>query len=1836
MKVIFYFSDDSSYESDIIRQGFTCQEILFNRLQAADGSVSFSIPFSTLFCNKMVADINNDVTAVVYDDNDNAYASGFVKKEVGYEQRARNEPIRITVVSKSYMLDKTLNESYAIENQTAAQIVTWLLTQAGVADIGTLTGMTATVPLFVFNAGENVKDVLKEFCFEYSKTFYFDKAGVFQVADLFVSNFSSTQTFNRTNIRSKVNVTVKEAEANCIRGAWTPLELVSNTLVFEDKQGATAQRECTIPIAANSWFGGIEDNFLKCDSTFGEVKYVKTITQNNIQADTGITKTLDLLERTSLDQLHFTAKNTTSAEKNITKMQVYADAYIAKENRIDVTTYGNKEKEFSLKYIQTQTVAQNFIKNLADYYNSTSFTVAFSSGVVCEIGDLITVDADGIGTFYCRIIQRTRNIITDTIDYVCENIGDYTPAAIVSTVQEPLAVNIAGGQRGLDGAPGADGKNAITMTSATTPSGEYNGQIGFWQGQPYMWNGSSWVKQIGDLPTDAVLHYSFDEVPDYPDGTAIERYNKDFTTNDWLTLYANVSVTNGVLKAQADSVSRSVLIRKSTYTASNFSNKILKARIKVHSVSTDDAIFRVVGDYVFASKTFTSADFDKWIDLTLWIGTCTSVCYIGIYFGSGSTDNYFELETLYIGDGSYSTPIIDNANGQNNATNNGGIAVQGVSGKGVRFLGNGYITGAFPWKPHDKKVFTVSCWVKNWDKVNTTYLDIINDWFTTASSNVLLEFASVSSGTTIYFYIPSDNGIRRYRVTASVINFNNFDTSLMHVVGIFNGENTALYINGENIPLTFDTEVELSDTIKARQNFQFGRIYDGSSAVYNKADAFDDFQIFDRALSDTEVQALYQNKANTPKYYDLSDYIVEGIDDDGIISPSEKEILYQKWIDIYAVLNGTTITASSSANGEYSKMIARATTAGVSFVIQGGEGLAYVNATEALRAGLWTTANLQNMSVQTNVSAGAIDTLFNNYRNAYEALSTAIDVQNKATASALSIVQSNSYHQVPTNAGGSPISLVGTDNTIYLLEGESKLECVSSSTTLTAGKWKITGIAYTGCTATNPQNPSAYTPTNDKGAFIDVLSGMTDESAKRTFTISFFANNASSADTLTIVQSFAKAKAGADGSTYKLIASAMCVKVLSNVEFTAQKITGSNVTTFTEGYLFSKEGSGSWSQGVQIGGGIGIQITQNTIIRLCKSNNVNDYVDEVTVNIFRDGIDGQDGANGINGTNGTNTWYSSAAATDLTTSIALNTITSVEDHSVTAGDLIIANNLLFFVSAVGTTSATVVYKGNIEGDKGDYSKRIPLYCVGNSATVPSAPLSRITSTTAATTAIWTQGKYNTYSVGKYYYTCTQIEMYDSSDNYLGCSWSTVARDTEYESASIAKLQSSGQYIGKKSAAFTAYTASSNWDWFLATVNFSQQNVSIVAGNIYVWNGTTWSIDSNTSHLAGALNDMVGLIDTYVTDATSVGAYARLFARTLAVQQAFIDELMANEITVNNLIKSSNYTQATASNDGSGFQLGSDGIANVNILKVNGMEIKGSASKRNLIVGKETLSNVSTGTDNVAIGFHAGQGLSADSLQNIAIGPYAIASSNHDSKSQGNIAIGSHAGEALNGGKGNIFLGSGAGGNIAAGNWNVELGNIFQEAPTSLSDCVGIGYSNYDDFMANRLTSHSVFFGSDLSFLKNNTSHTGRYINLNEVVKFFNGNLYVKPTQSLGTIPENTMNKVISAISETSNQAANHLELDGGCTIQWGFQTIEGTIRAGDDFNVIVDLSSLYKSYYDTYYNAFATMEGSTTGLELAITNKTKNGFYVHAYNRNSSTSITNVRINWFAIGNVLK
>ena len=76
------------------------------------------------------------------------------------------------------------------------------------------------------------------------------------------------------------------------------------------------------------------------------------------------------------------------------------------------------------------------------------------------------------------------------------------------------------------------------------------------------------------------------------------------------------------------------------------------------------------------------------------------------------------------------------------------------------------------------------------------------------------------------------------------------------------------------------------------------------------------------------------------------------------------------------------------------------------------------------------------------------------------------------------------------------------------------------------------------------------------------------------------------------------------------------------------------------------------------------------------------------------------GSNGSNGTNGLDVFYSSATATSSTTSITTTTLTIPTGHSVNIGDLIIANSLLFYVSAINGTTATVEYKASLKGADG--------------------------------------------------------------------------------------------------------------------------------------------------------------------------------------------------------------------------------------------------------------------------------------------------------------------------------------------------------------------------------------------------------------------------------------------------------------------------------------------------------------------------------------------------------
>lgn len=78
----------------------------------------------------------------------------------------------------------------------------------------------------------------------------------------------------------------------------------------------------------------------------------------------------------------------------------------------------------------------------------------------------------------------------------------------------------------------SDGKNAVAMTSPTTPPGSYTGQIGMYAGHLYQWNGSEWILQDTATKSD-VAEYT----PRYLG--MFESYPTDAHAGDWCVLSGN-------------------------------------------------------------------------------------------------------------------------------------------------------------------------------------------------------------------------------------------------------------------------------------------------------------------------------------------------------------------------------------------------------------------------------------------------------------------------------------------------------------------------------------------------------------------------------------------------------------------------------------------------------------------------------------------------------------------------------------------------------------------------------------------------------------------------------------------------------------------------------------------------------------------------------------------------------------------------------------------------------------------------------------------------------------------------------------------------------------------------------------------------------------------------------------------------------------------------------------------------------------------------------------------------------------------------------------------------
>ena len=120
------------------------------------------------------------------------------------------------------------------------------------------------------------------------------------------------------------------------------------------------------------------------------------------------------------------------------------------------------------------------------------------------------------------------------------------------------------------------------------------------------------------------------------------------------------------------------------------------------------------------------------------------------------------------------------------------------------------------------------------------------------------------------------------------------------------------------------------------------------------------------------------------------------------------------------------------------------------------------------------------------------------------------------------------------------------------------------------------------------------------------------------------------------------------------------------------------------------------------------------------------------------------------------------------------------------------------------------------------------------------------------------------------------------------------------------------------------------------------------------------------------------------------------------------------------------------------------------------------------------------------------------------------------------------------------------------------------------------------------------------------------------------NLYISRGREAGS----------GVVDEAFNTQSSYIKVSDGLLMQWGQTENLGT--AAVNSNKIVDIAFADlpngKAYSDNSYSVQFTMEGSTSGLELAVTNKTKDGFTIRGYNRNGQAAINNIIFHWMTIG----
>lgn len=860
----FTFSDNSTITSDYITTSYTKTENCHNKLRPVDNSCSLDVLFSTALANKLKLDGDNNIKAEVRDGNNNLLFTGYLRKTFNFTKTQKNQPIKIEIVSPGFLLDKKIQTRRVFIGQTVATIVHELGLLAG-QNITAAT-ITNVVDIAVFNEGESIYDSIAQILFEHGYSFTYDKAGIFSIFQLFnVPSFPPSTILDGSDCLNAISITRNERSYDGASARWGKVEQKSDVLYRDDE---------TQEIANNGYYKGNEDNtdglhYLEYDSSYGEVIQAISaeVSTTTNPSSASVQKTFQNLG----NRASFILKNVNGNIITLSSLVVTGSAYIKTSDNISKTSSSDRLYEFELKYIHDKATADAIVKNVAEYYRWSQYTIILQSKANVSVGNYIQVSDSGIGTYTGRIIKKTWNGRSKVYSYTVETVTDYSPATVQS-------------ENSLTSYVQSENKETVIMTSETTPSGAYVDQLGIYQGVFYKWNGTSWVRQDFVVPDNPFIHYSFDDIPDLPDGEHSLKIDNDFSSLSGWTGTASAFLKNKRLVINAASG------QYLTYSL-NFPGGIFV--IKGRSYSNGNIILSTRQNGQSSDTVLVTQSTENEKDFEIVVPTDL----VSISFKISTTNGLkCEIEKIYIGDGTYNTPLIDNSGNNYNGIFTGEIKANGVSSfsKGVVSTGTGSVLLPNFSGITDGKI-CITFWVKIRNENDLLKLLAIENFNSFKYSTELFVYQGQ-----LYEQYFNSRGTSCQRKIYN-IELDKWLHFALNITYTSTSISETLYINGIQATPQSSSTVQSSD-YEANTN----GVRLGLGGTWNTDLLwFDDFILYNRNLAEQEIIGLYMAKGNTGRLYTEQDFL-----NDIATNLPKDSILHYSFDDIPDLPDGTRQSVS--------------------------------------------------------------------------------------------------------------------------------------------------------------------------------------------------------------------------------------------------------------------------------------------------------------------------------------------------------------------------------------------------------------------------------------------------------------------------------------------------------------------------------------------------------------------------------------------------------------------------------------------------------------------------------------------------------------------------------------------------------------------------------------------------------------------------------------------------------------------------------------------------------------------------------------------------------------